>query len=260
MQTVSKDARGTVKELTGAYVQLGVEYSKLSQSEKEAASGKALAQSLDEIRQRAVEARNELRRVESELDDVSTKTKGFGSGIGRLFNGIAGQFGISTSMLTGIGAAAGAFKVIGDNVNTAMGFEQSIHGLSALTGKTGEELETLKNYAIELGGTTTLTASEVADAFRLIGSQQPQLLSSSEALRDVTKEAIKLAEAAGIDLATASQTLSTSINQMGGDSNNAKRYVNVLAAASQQGAGDIAWLGESITKADNCRKGCRHRL
>ena len=38
-------------------------------------------------------------------------------------------------------------------------------------------------------------------AFRLIGSQQPQLLASGEALREVTKYAITLSEAAGIDRA-----------------------------------------------------------
>jgi chromosome segregation ATPase len=41
---------------------------------------------------------------------------------------------------------------------------------------------------------------------------------------------------------------------MGGDSDNAARYVNVLAAASQKGAGDIAWLGEAITKSATAAK------
>lgn len=155
------------------------------------------------------------------------------------------------SVTAAVGALGMAFRY---NIETAKNFQSSMSGLSALTGKTGEDLNKLKEYAIELGSSTTLTASEVADAFRLIGSQQPQLLESSEALKEVTKYAITLSEAAGIDLATASQTLSASINQMGGDSENAARYVNVLAAASQKGAGDIAWLGESITKAATAAK------
>ena len=154
-----------------------------------------------------------------------------------------------------IGAAIGAFgSAIKNNIQTARVFEKSMSQLSSLTGMVGPELEKLKNYAIELGSSTTLTASEVADAFKMIGSQQPQLLQSGEALKAVTKQAITLSEAAGIDLATAAQTLSTSINQMGGDSNNAARYVNVLAAASQKGAGDIAWLGEAITKSGTTAK------
>ena len=79
-------------------------------------------------------------------------------------------------------------------------------------------------------------------------------MESSEALKEVTKNAITLSEAAGIELATAAQTLSVSVNQMGGDSANAARFVNVLAAASQKGAGDIAWLGEAITKSGTTAK------
>ena len=160
----------------------------------------------------------------------------------------------ASSVMSATAAIGALTSAIASNVQTALQFEKSMSVLSSLTGKTGEDLATLKEYAIQLGGSTTLTASQVADAFRMIGSQQPQLLSSSEALRDVTREAIRLSEAAGIELATAAQTLSTSINQMGGDSSNATRYVNVLAAASQKGAGDIAWLGESITKAATAAK------
>ena len=156
----------------------------------------------------------------------------------------------ATAGFASITAAVGAFtSAIKSNIETARGFEKSMSQLSSLTGMVGNDLNQLKEYAIELGSTTTLSASQVADAFKMIGSQQPQLLSSGEALKQVTEYAIRLSEAAGIDLSTAAQTLSTSINQMGGDSNNAERYINVLAAASQKGAGDIAWLGEAITKS-----------
>ena len=155
------------------------------------------------------------------------------------------------SVTAAVGTLGAAFT---DNIATARKFEVSMSQLSSLTGMVGADLAKLKEYAIELGSSTTLSASEVADAFKMIGSQQPQLLASGEALKSVTKNAITLAEAAGIDLATAAQTLSTSINQMGGDSGNAERYINVLAAASQKGAGDIAWLGEAITKSGTTAK------
>ena len=155
------------------------------------------------------------------------------------------------SVTAAIGALGAAFR---SNIETARGFEKSMSQLSSLTGMVGSDLEKLKGYAIELGASTTLSASQVADAFKMIGSQQPQLLESGEALKAVTKNAITLAEAAGIELADAAKTLSVSINQMGGDSGNAERYINVLAAASQKGAGDIAWLGEAITKSGTTAK------
>ena len=155
------------------------------------------------------------------------------------------------SVTAAIGAAGAAFK---SNIETAKNFEKSMSQLSSLTGMVGSDLEKLKGYAIELGSSTTLSASQVADAFKMIGSQQPQLLASGEALKAVTKNAITLAEAAGIELSDAAKTLSVSINQMGGDSNNAERYINVLAAAAQKGAGDIVWLGEAITKSGTTAK------
>ena len=254
METVSRTTKGKINELSNAFVELSAQYSRLSDKEKQSPFGKALSKSLDDLKSRVKNAKSELEGFQNELSGTTKQ----GGNLGGLVDGLAAKFGMSASTFTGVGAAVAgvgaAFKLASDNVALAMNFEKSMSMLSSLTGKTGKDLETLKEYAIELGSTSTLTASQVADAFRLIGSQQPQLLESSQALKEVTKNAITLSEAAGIDLATASQTLSTSINQMGGDSSNAARFVNVLAAASQKGAGDIAWLGEAITKSGTTAK------
>lgn len=254
METVSQSARGKVGELSTAFIDLSSQYKRLTDAEKQSPFGKAMAKSLDELKQRVRAAKSELDQFQGELNNTTRK----GGNLGGMIDGIAGRFGMSSQMFTAAGAAVAgaglAFKLAGDNIRTALNFEKSMSMLSSLTGKTGQDLETLKEYAIELGSTSTLTASQVADAFRLIGSQQPQLLESSEALKEVTKNAITLSEAAGIELATAAQTLSVSVNQMGGDSANAARFVNVLAAASQKGAGDIAWLGEAITKSGTTAK------
>ena len=192
-----------------------------------------------------------LAKARRQLDAFKKDNLTMGGIIKQLSGNMLSAVGGFASITAAAGALTAAFK---SNIETALKFEKSMSMLSSLTGKTGEELNRLKEYAIELGSTTTLSASEVADAFKLIGSQQPQLLESSEALKAVTKNAITLSEAAGIELATAAQTLSTSINQMGGDSSNAERFINVLAAASQKGAGDIAWLGEAITKSGTTAK------
>ena len=192
-----------------------------------------------------------IAKARKQLDGFKQDNLSLGGVMRQASSSMLGMVSAYASVGAAIGAVSGAIQ---SNIETARGFEKSMSQLSSLTGMVGNDLEKLKNYAIELGSSTTLSASQVADAFKMIGSQQPQLLASGEALKAVTKEAITLAEAAGIDLATAAQTLSTSINQMGGDSNNATRYVNVLAAASQKGAGDIAWLGEAITKSATAAK------
>ena len=256
MATSATNSKDKVKELVGAYNEFARQYNALTKEQQQSDFAKAMAESLTVLKGRIAEAKQELYGLDAAAKQVKTDMSG--GGFDQLLGGIAGKFGMSASMFTGVGAAvlaAGtAFKLIQDNVQTAMGFERSMSQLSALTGMVGKDLDRLKEYSIELGSTTTLTASQVADAFRLIGSQQPQLLSSAEALKEVTKYAITLSEAAGIDLATASQTLSTSINQFGGDSSKAAQFVNVLAAASQKGAGDISWLGEAVVKSGTYAK------
>ena len=245
----ANNTKDKLKDLVGAYNDVAKAYNKLTEEQRQSDFAKAMASSLEQLQVRIRETKQEL---------YSMGDSGVMNNLKGVLNGVAGKFGMSASMFTGVGAAvagaAGAFKLLGDNISLAMNFEKSMSQLSSLTGMVGKDLDQLKEYAIELGSTSTLTASQVADAFRLIGSQQPQLLESGQALKEVTKNAITLSEAAGIDLQTAAQTLSTSINQMGGDSNNAARYINVLAAASQKGAGDIAWLGEAITKSATAAK------
>ena len=154
-----------------------------------------------------------------------------------------------TSMLAKTSAFVGVSAALGDIVKTSMQFEKAMSSLSALTGATGEDLEFLRIQAINLGATTTQTASQVADAFKLIGSQQPELLKSKEALVAVTRSAIMLAEASESDVPTAAKALSGALNQMGAGAERAEEYVNILAAASQQGSADIDYLNKSVEKS-----------
>lgn len=154
-----------------------------------------------------------------------------------------------TSMLAKTSAFVGVSAALGDIVKTSMQFEKAMSSLSALTGATGEDLEFLRIQAINLGATTTQTASQVADAFKLIGSQQPELLKSKEALVAVTRSAIMLAEASESDVPTAAKALSGALNQMGAGAERAEEYVNILAAASQQGSADIDYLNKAVEKS-----------
>lgn len=145
-----------------------------------------------------------------------------------------------------VGALSTAFHY---NVDTAKQFEKSVSELSSLTGMTGAALDDLKAKAIDLGGSTTQSASQVVDAFKLIGSQKPELLGNAKALNDVTKAAITLAEASGNDVRSSATALTASLNIMGEGADQAQRYINVLAAASQAGSVDIQGLTDIIFKS-----------
>lgn len=135
-------------------------------------------------------------------------------------------------------------------------FEKSVKGLSSLTGLTGNELDYLSDQAKELS-TSTLdggiiirqSATEITDAYKMIGSQRPELLKNKEALNQVTQEAIILSEAAEMELQPASRALTNSLNQFNASADQSRRFINVLAAGSQAGAGDINYLSQAIEKS-----------
>lgn len=178
----------------------------------------------------------------SQIAAVSGKIDALGGGVTRFAGSLA-------KMAVGATAAMGVSTALSDVVQESMEFEKSMSSLKALTGVSAEEMEYFQRQAIKLGSTSTQTASQVVEAFQLIGSQQPELLKNKEALAEVTKQAIILAEASGMDVPEAARALSGSINQMGESADKAGEYINILAAASQAGSADIPYLTKAIERS-----------
>ena len=141
-------------------------------------------------------------------------------------------------------AVAALFAVTTIKKTKDFGF--AIAELSAITGAVGNDLDFLRQKSLEFGETTTLTASQAAEAFKLIASAKPDLLENVKALSLVTKEAIALAEATGQDLPTAADTLGASLNQFGVAATESSRFINVLAAGSKRGAALVGDVAESL--------------
>jgi len=153
------------------------------------------------------------------------------------------KFGSIAGILTTVGGA------MQESVEGAAEFEKSLSGLHALTGMTGNDLEYLKKSAIELSSTTTQSASDIVDAYTLIGSQMAELLQHKESLTAVAKAAITLAEAAGMAVPDAAKALTTSLNQMGQGAGHANEYINILAEASKEGSAEIPYLASALEKS-----------
>lgn len=250
IRTLDKVASGTMtttqqeKALTNQIKELKMQWANLSSEAKRSDFGRALSESCRT-------AQSQLRQIQTQMSQVSGSMKG----IGGIKTG-SGFMSLATSgiaMATGIGTAAAAFDVlkgaIMDNIETASNFEVSVSRITSLTGASVETINQLKKSALELGGSTTQTASEVMDAFGMIGSKSPSLLGDADALAEVTKNCIMLSEASNMDLATAATAVTGILNQFGISANRSAEIVNILAAASQQGAGDVGYLNTAIV---NC--------
>lgn len=152
-----------------------------------------------------------------------------------------------------IGSYAAAFVGISTSIHAAvtanMEFEKSLSSLRSLTGVSAQELNYFRAEAVKMAMDSTQSAVAMVDAYKLIGSQMPELLKNKEALSATARAAVTLAEAAEIDVPTAAKALTGSLNQMGASSASASEYINILAAASQQGSADIPYLNRAIENA-----------
>jgi len=171
-------------------------------------------------------------KFSSKMGAIQKRTQSFDKTIGRTIGRFAGF------------AAVGA--VLTSSIKKMADFEEQVSNLSAITGATGEDLEFLKNKAIELGGATTKSAEDTVKAFKLIASAKPELLSNGAALAKVTKEAITLSEASGLELPAAATALTDAMNQFGLAADQSGRVINLLAAGSKFAAAEIPDLTMSL--------------
>lgn len=179
--------------------------------------------------------------------------------IGKLQTPIQKLISKAKELLPALGFAALAmgFKQIitkADEMFTK--YQERVDNLSALTGMTGDELEWLAKKAKETSVSTVegnvrikQSAESIVDAYTKVGSKRPELLKVKEDLANVTQEAIILSEAAKSELDPAVSGLTMSLNQFNLGADQSRRIINILAAGSKAGAGDIPYLTAAMEKS-----------
>ena len=173
-------------------------------------------------------------KFSGKLNTINKSTQNFDKTLGRTIGRFA-TFAVVGAALTS------SVKKIAD-------FEEQTSNLSAITGLVGEDLEFLSRKAIELGGATTKSSIDTIKAFKLIASAKPELLDNASALAAVTKEAITLSEASGLELPAAATALTSTLNQFGLGADQASRAINVMAAGSKFAAAEIPELSASLVE------------
>ena len=116
MQTTATTARGKVSELSDAFVNLKAMYNQMTDAEKQGQFGKNLAASLDQLKERTQQAKQELADITKELNGASN----IGGG-GGLFGG---------------GKLDGMLQVFGGNLMTK-GLELATSAVSSLASEIG---------------------------------------------------------------------------------------------------------------------------
>lgn len=280
--TTSQAERALVQQIQ----ELRIQWANLSDDARRSDFGRALSESMASAERQLEQVRTQIRQTREELDNLSSASEGFDlSSIGNSINSLrsgdisgfvsqlqalrnislgsivssVGALGASLSAaIAPVAALVGGIAALGytvsESISSVSDFETHLDGLQSLTGLGDDAMKSIADGAIEMSKGFKSSASEIVDSMKLIGSQAPELLQNQDALMKVTEAANVLSEAAGIEVVDAAKGLTTVMNQMGASASEATNIINVLAASSQQGSADVAYLNTAFEKAGTAAK------
>ena len=163
------------------------------------------------------------------LKDAEDKLKNFSGNVEDLGAAFAG-----------LGATIAAPAALG--VKAFADFEQRILTLKGVTKATSEELQKMNDVALELGASTSWSASQVADGMTALGRMG---FNPSEIVNAISP-VMDLARGLGVTVDEAADMLGASLNQFGVGANEAVKYADILTKATNAAAISSTELGESL--------------
>ena len=228
----------STRELKNESKRIGAELLNLEMSgKKNTEQYRKLEQQYKRVTKSAQQGDAQLKKLDKQVGDNFRNVGNYTGALNKLRGGLAQ-----------LGLAFGIGTIVRSGVESIIDFDKAVADLSAITGASGKDLQFFKDQARELGIEVDGGASAVVEAYKLIGSAQPELLENAQALNEVTKSAILLSQASGLDLPEASKNLTDAMNQFGASSEQAGKFVDVLASGSKFGAVEIPQITEALLK------------
>lgn len=185
-----------------------------------------------------INGRNNTRAA---FQQVQSQARQTASAVGDAFGVLGNSFKTVGKTMTAA-ITAPIIGIVGSAVNTAMGFEQQMSKVSAISGATGEDLQALSEKAREMGEKTKFKASEAGQAMEymaMAGWKTKDMLNGIEGV-------MNLAAASGEDLATVSDIVTDAMTAFGMQASESGKFANILASASSNSNTNVAMLGESF--------------
>lgn len=182
-----------------------------------------------------------LRSAQSEAD---TASKNIATKIGNNLSSAGKSLTSAGSTLTKsvtvpiVGAGTAVVKLSSD-------FESAMSKVSAISGATGSDLDTLNQKAQEMGAKTKFSATESAEAFTymaMAGWKTEDMLQGIDGI-------MALAAADGLDLATTSDIVTDALTAFGLSASDSGHFADVLAKAASNANTNVTLLGESFKYA-----------
>jgi len=232
-QKLLKDAISSTKEKLDALKQAQ------AQAKEQLENGDLGQDKYDALQREIIETEQELKRPQQEATTTSTalaKIDEIGGKMENLGNSIAGVgktiMPISTAV-GGLGIAA---------VKTAADFDSAMSQVAAVSGATGDDLQSLRDKAREMGEKTKFSASEAAQAMNymaMAGWKSKDMISGIDGI-------MNLAAASGEDLATTSDIVTDALTAFGLSAADSGYFADILAAASSNANTNVSMMGETF--------------
>ena len=168
--------------------------------------------------------------------DISKIGKDF-DGLKNLGQGISSVGKALTAGLTlpivGMGVAS---------VKTASDFQGAMKEVSAISGATGKDLDSLSNLAKEMGSTTKFSASESAEALKYMGMAGWKTQDMMEGLPSI----LALASAGNTSLGATSDIVTDGLTSMGLSAKDAGKFADIMASTCSNANTNIELMGETL--------------
>ncbi|KAB8126904.1 phage tail tape measure protein [Gracilibacillus oryzae] len=147
--------------------------------------------------------------------------------------------------ITALGSTVAATAIALDSVNQAGRFEQQMAKVGVIAGASSSDLQRLNNTALELGASTSLSASQVASAMTELAAKGMDTNKIINAMPGI----LSAAEASGEDLAMTSDVVTSALNAFELGAEKANHVADVMAMSANKTAAGVEDLGYSFKYA-----------
>lgn len=198
-----------------------------------------LATQLHRAKLAQTEMEGALMRTQKALDGTAATAKKFNRELFQVHDE-AIEAGIALGVMSA--ALAVAF---GSTIVKAADFESQLSNLKAVTNASADEMEQLRNQALEMGAATKYSASEAAEAQTELAKAG---LTTTQILNGGLSGALALASAGEIELSEAAKVASTVLNAFRKDNLSVAEAADILAGAAAASATDVKEMSQGLSQ------------
>lgn len=200
-----------------------------------------------DLRREIIETESKLKSFKSELNSVSgAKLKEIGKQVKKIGDNMQKAGKALTKYVTTpiVGLATASVKVGAD-------FDKAMSQVAATMGKTVDEIQDLRDFAIEMGSTTAFSATEAAEGLNYMALAGYDAEKAMAMLPTV----LNLASAGTMDLGQASDMVTDAQTALGLSIDETVTLVDQMATAAANSNTSVSQLGDAILTIGGNAKG-----